>query len=989
MIQSPQLANSTSSPSHNKHNDPKDSFAFYSLIVNTLSIIEKRAKQVILGKPTGLAPDLAIKYKFLFRMSLVSVLLFAQALLYVPSFAVFSLLFLAYNAIILYLLNKQNFIYITGIATYGPSLITMIALIFNANQYLLVLAISFTILFANSFVVLSRMAQFQSFGLLLLSYEISLGVHKFNVHGVFNLILMGFCLSATGSQVVSGSISKRSKELKGLYEELEIKEKKIAVLEGQRNELEMKVSALTYDLSQKAEELLLANNSREIFLNTMSSEFRNPLNSLIGYLDLLQMDLEDPSSLEKLDNAKHCSELLLCLINNQLDCAKLLAGKLDLHPQPHNIFWFIEKLWAVASPNIKVKNLNGIILVSKNVPPVLEFDQHRLMQICQNLINNSIKFTSKGYVKVRFSWTADLVRESPALGNRGIFPRNVPKKAYPSSVSMTFLPTRMDTSKVIGPNLTSARTTEELNPRYKKSQNVDSDPVKARKAIKNYILDDQRITFPVTTSQRATENSPSKLTDSAKSRPSGKTSYDSALSNIQKKSKIDDTPDLSLPPVSDSENEDTSSVGDLVTLHSSLKGASIKDIRIKNMDFDELNFNVRRFKSDVYKRQRSPQNQDLNERSFGFSNDDNQIERGKLFIEITDSGCGITREAQDRIFSPFEIEDSTRTFGGAGLGLYITKQLVEKMGGNIKIESELDVGSYIMVSIPMRTSLEKVTRTISMQLESLDTKKDQKRALVVDDSEYNRDILEKFLKKYKMEVHIAKNGAEAVNLYTTNPVDYFSLITMDLQMPVMDGLTACKMIRNLEKEHNIGKKVPIVIISGNLQEREFCLDPNGPICANYYFRKPLTFADLETFLPKLLKGRSGERLSSISLRAKCNVLIVDDDIMGVQFLQNFFKKFDCSTSLATDGEKAVEMVENMFNKLDLILFNCEVPNNPGMEAALAIKKFLESKQKSNVKIVLLSGKIDENLKQLCEKSGLNYLLSKPVKVQLLKQLLQL
>lgn len=1006
MLQSPDLVSPTTiqSPKNgtttNEKFSQQEPFHLLTAAINSISLIEKRCKRKILGKITSFTPELSLKVRFLMRTTLTALFLFTQAILLFPSFFHYALLFLLFNVGLLYLIKIRDFNSMTHALTYAPPLICFLASFGESKQYFLVLAISYIVVFTNSSVALSLSRQAQSYGLLALSYYIHCMISKFNIQGVFNVILIGASFSMSASQFLSTHVIKSGQNIKILLGKVERRDKKIVLLEGEKKELDQRLSMLAAEIRQKTEDLSLAVNSREIFLNTVSSELRNPLNSLIGYIDLLSMELKDSSSLENLENAKHCSELLLCLINNLLDGAKIHAGKLDLHIQPQNIFWFIEKLWAVASPNIKVKNLNGIILVSKNVPPVLEFDQHRLMQICLNLLHNSIKFTQKGYVKVRFSWTVDIVRESPALGNRGIFARNVAKKGgLTSAMTMSYLPQRIGEKKSMMSmmnNIYTSKTSEDLPNRNPKSISLDVESIQARKRFKEFLNHDKRTNFFSRDQDEVDEssiNSASNISDSVKSITiqkitSRKNSYDSAIKKHG--SKHGDSADPSLPPISDSgEDDESTTVSDQVTKHSSAHGPSLKDIRMKDMDFDELNFNIRRFKKEVHKRQQSPPQHDFSEMAvINEDKDERTAERGKLFIEITDSGCGISREAQDRIFSPFEQGDSsiTRKFGGSGMGLYITKQLVEKMGGSIKVESEIDVGSYIMISIPLRTSSASVTPSFNSLLESLpDENKSRKRVLVVDDSSYNRDILEKFFKKYKLEVRMAKNGDEAVQIYSKHPEHYFSLITMDLEMPVMDGLTACKMIRKLEKENNISKKIPIAIISGNIEEREFCLDPNGPIAADYYFRKPVTFADLDSFVPKLLLDDKPVK----PLGSKCGVLIVDDDVLGIQFLQNFFKKYGCECSLATDGEIAMETVQRVYDKLDLILFNCEVPKNSNMEAALAIKKYLESKQKNDTKIVVLSGRIDEKLKRHCDKLGFNFLLSKPVKVQLLKQLLHL
>ncbi|GAD75781.1 hybrid sensor histidine kinase/response regulator [Vibrio azureus] len=172
-----------------------------------------------------------------------------------------------------------------------------------------------------------------------------------------------------------------------------------------------------------------------------------------------------------------------------------------------------------------------------------------------------------------------------------------------------------------------------------------------------------------------------------------------------------------------------------------------------------------------------------------------RVEQGQAFltINVQDSGIGISEEAQARIFKPFEQAESstTRRFGGTGLGLTIVQKIVEYMGGSIRVQSHEGVGSTFSVELPC-------TPCEPRELESVVTHKldcTGLRALVVEDNRTNIIIIEAFLKEKGFVCDSVVNGQQAVEQIEKQQYD---LILMDNHMPIMDGITAITMIRNME-----------------------------------------------------------------------------------------------------------------------------------------------------------------------------------------------
>ncbi|MNK93895.1 Sensory/regulatory protein RpfC [compost metagenome] len=189
-------------------------------------------------------------------------------------------------------------------------------------------------------------------------------------------------------------------------------------------------------------------------------------------------------------------------------------------------------------------------------------------------------------------------------------------------------------------------------------------------------------------------------------------------------------------------------------------------------------------------------------------------------FDISDTGTGIPKEKQHLLFQNFVQADSsiTRKFGGSGLGLTISKNLVELMGGQIWFESEENHGSIFYFTLPyveadMSLALIEPAYTPVVQMPQINSTVVTRntRILVVDDTEDNRFLLLTYLKKYPFDVVQAENGKEAVDRFAEEP---FDLILMDIQMPIMDGYAATQRIRQMERE-NKTSPIPIIAVSAN------------------------------------------------------------------------------------------------------------------------------------------------------------------------------
>lgn len=214
----------------------------------------------------------------------------------------------------------------------------------------------------------------------------------------------------------------------------------------------------------------------------------------------------------------------------------------------------------------------------------------------------------------------------------------------------------------------------------------------------------------------------------------------------------------------------------------------------------------------------------------------------KLFVSIKDEGIGMSPDQAKKIFEPFKQADdsTTRKYGGTGLGVTISKNIVELLGGELKLKTELNKGSEFYFEIPIEV-------VDNYKEEKIEIKKEfNSKVLVVEDNKANQMFLEVVLKKLNLEYEIANNGKEAIEKYKDGK---FDIVLMDENMPIMNGIEAVKHIRKYEEENNL-KHTPIISVTANaLQgDRERFLNAGF----DDYLAKPIDLNKLKEILSKFL-----------------------------------------------------------------------------------------------------------------------------------------
>ncbi|KAI4738620.1 hypothetical protein E4T50_10910 [Aureobasidium sp. EXF-12298] len=252
-----------------------------------------------------------------------------------------------------------------------------------------------------------------------------------------------------------------------------------------------------------------------------------------------------------------------------------------------------------------------------------------------------------------------------------------------------------------------------------------------------------------------------------------------------------------------------------------------------------------------------------------------------LWFSVTDSGCGMTEEEQTRMFNRFS-QASPKTYnryGGSGLGLFISKRLVELQGGQIGLASQVDVGSKFAFYVPARQTtkidLPEPELSLRPKIEALPSDSSTTTTatngqnttdcsiLVVEDNLVNQKVLQKQLSKIGYKVQIANHGQEALDYLTrttawrqqdraeTTPLPDVHIILMDIEMPIMDGLTCSKRIRDLQSSRDIVKHIPIIAVSANARAEQMkqALDAG----VDGFITKPFRMPELTSVISNLLK----------------------------------------------------------------------------------------------------------------------------------------
>jgi signal transduction histidine kinase/CheY-like chemotaxis protein/HPt (histidine-containing phosphotransfer) domain-containing protein len=354
-------------------------------------------------------------------------------------------------------------------------------------------------------------------------------------------------------------------------------------------------------------------------------------------------------------------------------------------------------------------------------------------------------------------------------------------------------------------------------------------------------------------------------------------------------------------------------------------------------------------------------------------------------FEVRDTGPGLSREQQAELFRPFSQVDSSaaRKHGGSGLGLSISKGIVERMGGRIGVDSNSGQGALFWFALPL--GVQSLSSVQTRRAEHLKKSLQGVRVMVVDDNATNREILHHQLQSWHMLVEEAPDSRDVVvRIIRAERDDQpFRLVLMDMQLPDTDGTELARKIR--QACHNADLK--IIILSSISRS----LKPNELMRAgvDMQLSKPVKSSQLYNAIQEILGGYiSSPRLPEeqnidMPLFPQLRILLVEDNPTNQEVVTQQLRKLGHQVDLAVDGRDAL-MKSGQMN-YSLILMDCQMPEMDGYEATRKIREREAVAGLKPVPIVALTAHAMEGEREKCLAAGMNEFITKPIDQRLLRK----
>ena len=355
---------------------------------------------------------------------------------------------------------------------------------------------------------------------------------------------------------------------------------------------------------------------------------------------------------------------------------------------------------------------------------------------------------------------------------------------------------------------------------------------------------------------------------------------------------------------------------------------------------------------------------------------------GLYEIRVKDSGIGMSQEFIQRIFSPFERERTSTVSRtqGTGLGMAITKNIVDMMGGTIEVRTEQGKGTEFIVRLPLRIQSEQRSIEKIAELEDL-------KALVVDDDFNTCDSVTKMLVKVGMRSEWTLSGKEAVlrARQSMELGDAFHAYIIDWRLPDMNGIEVARQIRGL------GDDTPIIILTAyDWSDIEVEARAAG---VNAFCAKPLFMSDIrETLMTAIGQKQTGAENCILpetgsDFRGRC-ILLVEDNELNREIAEEILKQYGFLVDIAENGAVAVEKVKNSApGTYDLVLMDIQMPVMNGYEATEQIRA-LEDPALAKIRILAMTANAFDEDRKKALKCGMDGFMSKPIVMEELIRELQ-
>jgi CheY-like chemotaxis protein len=359
-------------------------------------------------------------------------------------------------------------------------------------------------------------------------------------------------------------------------------------------------------------------------------------------------------------------------------------------------------------------------------------------------------------------------------------------------------------------------------------------------------------------------------------------------------------------------------------------------------------------------------------------------------FRVSDTGIGIPQNLMNRLFKSFSQVDSstTRKFGGTGLGLIISKQLAEMMGGRIGVESDEGKGSTFWFTVVLEKQAEdRIDRVVVPE----DIR--NKRILIVDDNATNRNILREQLKLWECRYGEVSSGIAALAELGRSHADKdpFEIVIVDMQMPEMDGETLGKKIKE-DPDLKDTRLVMMTSMGDRGDAKHF-----KKIGFAAYLTKPVKQSQLYDCLATVhgaQKEAEGERSMPIITRhslaedqkCKVRILLAEDNIINQKVALNILGNLGYRVEAVADGKEAIKALEMI--PYDIVLMDCQMTKMNGYEATGEIRNPKSKVLDHQVPVIAMTANAMKGDREKCLKAGMDDYLSKPVKPQELSDMLE-
>ena len=354
--------------------------------------------------------------------------------------------------------------------------------------------------------------------------------------------------------------------------------------------------------------------------------------------------------------------------------------------------------------------------------------------------------------------------------------------------------------------------------------------------------------------------------------------------------------------------------------------------------------------------------------------------KATLRFTIQDTGIGMSKEYLPKLFDAFSQEDSSSTnkYGSTGLGMPITKRIVELMNGSIDVESEKGKGTTFIVTITLTQADHESARENDIEL-----KPHEMSVLVVDDDRIACEHAEVILGQVGISCEMVTSGEEALEMVKMRHLrrEDYNLILMDWKMPVMDGVETTRRIRSI-----VGPDTPIIILTS--YSWEDIEDEAREAGVDTFAAKPLFAGTVMDEFREVFKKKNAKLMSeTVDLKGR-RVLLAEDVMVNAEIMMMVLSMREMDVEHAENGRIAVEMFSrHEEGYYDAILMDMRMPEMDGLEATRRIRGLDRNDAKTIPIIALTANVFDEDVQRSMQ-AGLDAHLSKPVEPELLFETLE-